>query len=295
MDRTSGRWVRETLREHGLRAQKGLGQNFLVDAHIADIIVGACDLQPTDVVVEIGPGLGALTGRLAAQSRLVLALEYDRGLHALLRDDPPGPNVVPVWGDARQADLDALAAEYAGGEHGAYKVVGNLPYYLTSPFLWRLLTGGTNAGLLVLMVQWEVAGRLLAAPSSSDYGALTVAVAYYRRAELVRRVPRTVFHPVPEVDSAVVRLVRREEPPVAVPDEAFFFQVVRASLANRRKTILNSLAVGIPELSRETWAEVLQTAGIDPARRGETLSMAEFAALAGAAAPLGPETEKGVG
>jgi len=299
MDRTSGRWVRETLREHGLRPQKGLGQNFLVDAHVADMIVEACGLQPSDVVVEIGPGLGALTGRLAAQSHLVLALEYDRGLYALLREDPPAANAVPVWGDAREADLDGMVAEYTGGEFGCggkpYKVVGNLPYYLTSPLLWRLLTGGVNAGHLVLMVQWEVAGRLLAVPGTAGYGALTVAVQYYCRAGLVRRIPRTVFHPAPDVDSAVVRLVKRDEPPVAVPDEEFFLQLVRASFANRRKKLSNSLAAHMPGLSKEAWDKVLQATGMDPERRGETLSLAEFAALARAAAPALSGLEKGVG
>lgn len=283
MDRTSGRWIRETLAEHGLRLHKALGQNFLVDANIRDIIVGACDLQPSDVVVEIGPGLGALTAHLAANSRLVLALEYDRGLHALLTDDPPGANVVPVLADARQVNLDDLVAEYTGGEYGSggkpYKVVGNLPYYLTSHLLWRFLVERFNVGLMVFMVQLEVAGRLLAAPGDKDCGALTVAIGYFCRTELVHRVPRTVFHPAPAVDSAVVRLVKRGVPPVDLPSEPLFFQLVRASFANRRKKLLNSLAGQMPDLSREGWARLLAAAGIAPERRGETLSMEEFATL----------------
>lgn len=279
MDRTSGRWIRDTLLKNGLRLHKSLGQNFLVDANIRDQIVGACDLKPSDVVVEIGPGLGALTGQLADTSRLVLALEYDRGLYSLLSQDPPGENVVPVLADARQVNFDDLVAEYTDGGAKPYKIVGNLPYYLTGPLLWRLLLERFNASLMIFMVQLEVAGRLLAAPGAKDFGALTVAVGYFCRTEIVRRVPRTVFHPAPEVDSAVVKLIKREVPAVDVPSEALFFQLVRASFANRRKKLLNSLSAQMPVLSRQTWGGLLVDAGIEPSRRGETLSMEEFAAL----------------
>ncbi len=287
MDRTSGRWIRETLAAHDLRLHKALGQNFLVDANIRDQIVGACQLTPADVVVEIGPGLGALTGRLAESVRLVLALEYDRGLHALLTADPPGENVIPVLGDARSVNFDDLAATYTDGEYGRggkpCKVVGNLPYYLTGNLLWRLLVERVNASLMVFMVQLEASGRLLATPGDREAGALTAVVQYYCRTELVRRVPRTVFHPAPAVDSAVVRLLKRETPPVEVPDEDLFFQLVRASFANRRKKLANSLAVHMPDFSRETWVRLLSAAGIDPDRRGETLRLSEFADLTGLA------------
>jgi len=287
VDRTNARWVRETLTKSGLRLHKALGQNFLVDANIRDRIVEACDLSPSDMVVEIGPGLGALTARLAEKGQLVLALEYDRGLHELLTAGPPGRNVIPILGDARRADFDALAATHTDGLYGSrgrpYKLVGNLPYYLTGSLLWRLVTERINASLMVFMLQAEAAGRLLAAPGDHDYGALTVAVQYLYRPEAVRRVPRTVFLPVPEVDSVVVRLAKRDVPPVKVPDEALFFQLVRASFANRRKKLANSLVNQVPGHSRAEWTSLLAAAGIDPDRRGETLSLAEFAALAGVA------------
>ncbi|CCO08579.1 16S rRNA (adenine(1518)-N(6)/adenine(1519)-N(6))-dimethyltransferase RsmA [Desulforamulus hydrothermalis] len=283
---TSPSAVREIIRAHGFKVRKALGQNFLLDANIIEKIVQAAELSREDLVFEIGPGLGTLTRRLARSAGQVIAVELDTNLLPILAETLADfPNTRVVHGDALQADFDKLAGEYAGGIFGqpgrGYKLVANLPYYITTPLLMHLLTGGFNLQCLVVMMQKEVADRLLAPPGGKDYGSLSVAVQYYTVPEVVARVPKTVFFPAPEVDSAVVRLTRRAVPPVQVTSEALFFKVVRAAFGQRRKTLLNSLT-GSGLAARENWLQVLAAAGIDPARRGETLTMQEFAALANA-------------
>lgn len=284
MEVTSPAGIRHILNRYQIACRKSFGQNFLIDRNIAGKIVAAAELQPDDLAVEIGPGLGALTIRSAGSAGKVLAVEIDRGLLPALAEVLAGlDNVVVIQGDALGIDFDRLAQEHTGGVYGRagrqYKLLANLPYYITTPLLLRLLHEHYNISLMVIMVQLEVAARLTAAPGTKDYGALSVAVQYFTDAKLLFRVPKTVFFPAPAVDSAVVRLVLRQEPAVPVKDEKTFFQIVRAAFGKRRKTLLNSLAGSDMAIAKDLWKDVLHNCGIDPARRGETLSLAEFARL----------------
>lgn len=270
------------MKAKGLSPRKSLGQNFLVDANIARKIVEKAELTPEDIVVEIGPGLGALTQELARRAGLVIALEIDRGLVAALREIVTGiENVCLVEGDALKTDFDELVREVLGvedrGRLPGYKIVANLPYCITSPLLVHLLGNNFNIQYLVVMLQAEVAERLVARPGVKDYGTLTVFVQYFAEPQIIMRVPRTVFYPRPEVDSAVVRLVVRPQPPVDIEDREFFFRVVRAAFAQRRKTLANALRTLTS--AREPVEAALSEAGIAPLRRAETLSLEEFVRL----------------
>ncbi len=267
--------TRRLLEKHGLRPQKRFGQNFLTEPAYIEKIAAAAELGPEDTVLEIGPGLGALTQELAARAGRVLALEIDKGLAAVLQELFAGQeNVEIVCADALTADIPAILGE------GPFKVTANLPYYITTPIMMRLLESGWDWQSMVLMVQKEVADRLLASPGGKDYGVLTASVAYRSEASLVSHVPASVFYPRPNVDSALVRLQRREKPPVQPADEKLFFQVLRGSFCARRKTLLNSLKQS--GVYAGDWREVLAAAGIDGGRRGETLSLAEVAAISDA-------------
>ncbi|HEX3032532.1 MAG TPA: 16S rRNA (adenine(1518)-N(6)/adenine(1519)-N(6))-dimethyltransferase RsmA [Bacillota bacterium] len=276
--------TRRLVKKYGFRFKKSLGQNFLVDEQVLQAIVNAAQLTPGDVVVEIGPGLGTLTRRLAQQAGRVIAVEVDRNLEPVLRETLAGLDNVEVhWGDVLKTDLDALVSDKTEQEFGrggkSYKVVANLPYYITTPIVMRLLEEGYNLESLVIMVQQEVAARLVAAPGTRDCGAISVAVHYHTIPELVTRVSRKAFVPPPEVESGVVRLTRRTEPPVLVGSEHLFFRVVKAAFAQRRKTLLNALANSGFSLDKSGWAELLESLGIDQNRRGETLAIEEFALL----------------
>jgi 16S rRNA (adenine1518-N6/adenine1519-N6)-dimethyltransferase len=272
------------MQSHGISCRKSLGQNFLVDNNIINKIIAAAKLNNTDLVVEIGPGLGALTLPIARAAGKVIAVEVDRGLVTVLSEVLEGAqNVEIVQGDALKIDFDRLVGEMTGGEYGSsgkqYKLMANLPYYITSPFIMHLLLGRFNISMMVIMIQAEVAERLAASPGSKAYGALSLAVKYFTEPEILFRVPRTVFYPKPGVDSAVVRLSVRPEPAVAVRDETAFFKIIRAAFGKRRKTLLNALTGSTLGIDRETCLRALKYSSIDPGRRGETLSLAEFAGL----------------
>jgi len=262
-----------------------LGQNFLIDSNIVNKIIEAAELSPGDLVVEIGSGLGALTARIARSAGKVLAVEVDRGLLPVLAEVVEAAGDVEIiHGNAMEIDFDCLVREKTGGQFGRgsgrYKLLANLPYYITSPLLIRILQERYNFSRMVIMVQSEVAARLAAAPGTKDYGLLSVVVQYFTDVKVLFRVHRTVFYPAPAVDSAVVRLLVR--PPVnPAQDEKTFFKVVRAAFGKRRKTLLNSLADSGFGISKEVWKAVLESSGIDPGRRGETLSLTEFARLTG--------------
>lgn len=270
--------IKELLARHGLAARKSLGQHFLTDRKVIARIVTAVDIKPEDVIVEIGPGIGVLTRGLAAAGARVVAVEVDRGLARLLVEEMAGySNVRVVTADALETDLDALVRGLEGLEK--YKVVGNLPYYITSPLLLHLLQRQRNMTVAVVMVQQEVAARLLSAPGSRTYGPLSVAVQYRSLPELVTKVPCEAFWPRPKVDSAVVRLVVRDKPPVEVPDEELFFKVVRGAFTQRRKTLVNSLAAVSLGLSKDEVRQALAEGGIPWGYRAENLSLAQWAAL----------------
>lgn len=281
---TSPAAIRNIMQSHGISCRKSLGQNFLVDNNIISKIVSTAELTKEDIVVEIGPGLGALTTKIARTAGKVIAVEVDRGLLAVLPEVLEGvQNVEMIQGDALKTDFDRLVEESTGGVYGGcgkkYKLMANLPYYITSPVLMHLLLSRFNISIIVIMVQAEVAERLAALPGSKVYGAISLAVQYFTVPEVLFRVPRTVFYPKPEVDSAVVRLAVRPEPAVSVRDENALFKIIRSAFGKRRKTLLNSLTGSGLGLDRDNCLRALENAGINPGRRGETLSLEEFASL----------------
>ncbi|UPT58095.1 16S rRNA (adenine(1518)-N(6)/adenine(1519)-N(6))-dimethyltransferase RsmA [Geobacillus thermoleovorans] len=287
-DIATPRRTKEILERYGFSFKKSLGQNFLIDANILRKIVDVADISPDTGAIEIGPGIGALTEQLARRAKKVVAFEIDGRLLPILADTlSPYDNVRIFHQDVLKVDLHAVIAEELA-DVSDRMVVANLPYYVTTPIIMKLLTERLPIRGMVVMLQKEVADRLAAKPGTKDYGSLTIAVQYYTEAEVVMTVPRTVFMPQPNVDSAVIRLVKRQHPPVVVDDEGVFFQVVRASFAQRRKTLFNNLTNNLPggKENKEQIERVLVALGIDPRRRGETLDIAEFASLSNALAPL---------
>ncbi|MCI6158313.1 MAG: 16S rRNA (adenine(1518)-N(6)/adenine(1519)-N(6))-dimethyltransferase RsmA [Selenomonadaceae bacterium] len=263
------------LKAFGLHMSKKLGQNFLIDAGIVQGIVDAAEIEPGEKILEIGPGIGTLTQGLAEAGAMVTAVELDKKLPAVLAETLKGyDNVRIVPGDILKVDIPALMGE------GPYKVAANLPYYITTPILMALLERHLPITRMVTMVQKEVAERMVAKPGSKTYGALSVAVQYYTDPEIVLDVPPRSFLPAPEVDSVVIVCKVRETPSVAVKDEKRFFRVVKAAFGQRRKTLSNALKGG--GFPKEQVRDAMERAGIDPTRRGETLSLAEFGRLADA-------------
>lgn len=271
--------TKDIIAKYGFTFKKSLGQNFLIDQNILRKIVSAAELDETKGALEIGPGIGALTQQLAQAAGRVTAVEIDNRLIPILRDVLANtPNVHVEHGDVLKLDLPALMKERFAGLSGV-SVVANLPYYVTTPILMKLLEEKLPLEHIVVMIQKEVAQRMAAKPGGKEYGSLSVAVQYYCVPELVCIVPHTVFIPQPNVDSAVIKLSLRDKPAVEVEDEAFFFRTVQACFAQRRKTITNNLTAYVGKTNRELLGPLLEGCGIDPARRGETLSLAEFAAL----------------
>lgn len=263
------------LKAFGLRMSKKLGQNFLIDARIVQGIVYAAEIQPGDRVLEIGPGIGTLTQGLAEAGADVTAVELDKKLPAVLKETLKAyDNVRIVPGDILKVNIPEIMGE------GPFKVAANLPYYITTPILMTLLERHLPITQMVTMVQKEVAERMTARPGSRIYGALSVAVQYYTEPEIVLDVPPRSFIPAPEVMSVVVSCRVRKEPAVKVSDEKLFFRVVKAAFGQRRKTLMNALKGG--GFPKEAVRDALETSGIDPTRRGETLTLAEFGRLADA-------------
>jgi len=269
--------LRQVLGQHGFTLKKQLGQNFLIDKHILDRIVEAAELSAEDGVFEVGPGAGVVTQRLAARAKTVVAVEKDRGLASVLEVVlRPFENTEVVFEDVLKVDLPQLWKKFADCRR--VSVVANLPYYVTTPILFQLLESHVPLHHIVVMVQKEVADRLAASPGGKDYGALTVAVQYYAEVDRVVRVPPGAFTPPPNVESTVIRLRMRSNPPVNVADSAALFRVVRTAFAMRRKTLLNNLTHGFG-ITKAACVALLEDAGIEPSRRGETLSLAEFAEI----------------
>ena len=279
--------TQEILKKYGFSFKKSLGQNFLIDPNILRNIVGHADLTKDSAAIEVGPGIGALTEHLARQAGKVMSFEIDQRLLPVLEDTlSPYDNVKIVHSDVLKADVKGLIdTELAGFKD--IMVVANLPYYVTTPILMKLLTENLPLRGFVVMMQKEVADRISAKPGTKAYGSLSIAVQYYCTAEVAMIVPKTVFMPQPNVDSAVLKLIRHDEPPVSVIDEDFFFSVTRAAFAQRRKTLLNNLQSQLPngKAKKEDILRALELAAVEPTRRGETLSIAEFGALADALHP----------
>lgn len=273
------RRTKEIIAKYGFSFKKSLGQNFLIDGNVLNRIVDAAELDERKGALEIGPGIGALTQRLSEAAGKVTAVEIDQRLIPILGDVlADKPHVTVVHGDVLKLDLKQLFEEQFADCDGV-SVVANLPYYVTTPILMKLLEERLPLQNIVVMIQKEVAERMAAKPGGKEYGSLSVAVQYYCEPQLVCTVPHTVFIPQPNVDSAVIKLKVRDTPAVQVPDEAFFFRVVQASFAQRRKTLMNNLTAFVGKEGREELTALLNRIEIDPGRRGETLSLEEFAKL----------------
>ncbi|CAM3986935.1 16S rRNA (adenine(1518)-N(6)/adenine(1519)-N(6))-dimethyltransferase RsmA [Alkalicoccus chagannorensis] len=269
------------LEKYGFRFKKSLGQNFLIDPNILRNIVEAAGVTKDSGVIEIGPGIGALTEQSARQAGRVLAFEIDQRLLPILEETmAPYEHVEVVHEDVLQADLhERIRRHFEPGQDLA--VIANLPYYVTTPILMKLLEEELPIRTMVMMMQTEVAERISAAPGSKAYGSLSIAAQYYAEAETVFTVPKTAFVPQPNVGSSILRLTRRAHPPVSTKQEALFFELVRASFVQRRKTLHNNLAAYWKDtFTKEAIGGNIREAGVEPSRRAESVTMVEFAALA---------------
>jgi 16S rRNA (adenine1518-N6/adenine1519-N6)-dimethyltransferase len=277
---TSIRTIKQTLSEKKFAPRKSLGQNFLTDENIINKIGLAGNLGAEDLVLEVGPGLGALTEKLLKSVAQVVAVEYDRGLCTILNERLAGfKNLLLLNQDILTLDIQQALQNYSSGAYH-FKVLANLPYYITTPVIFKLIESGLPWELMVFLVQNEVAERLIAAPAAKEYGALTVMIGFLGQVEKIGLVPKTVFYPVPKVDSAIIKITfnKGREQLELYPS---LHQVVQAAFGQRRKTILNALASLEPFFNNKSiLADRLWGLGIDPKRRGETLSLEEFLGIA---------------
>lgn len=267
----------EVLQKYKFTFQKKYGQNFLIDTNVLERVLGAAKVTQEDCVLEIGPGIGTLTQYLAERAGKVVAVEIDRNLIPILEETlSPYSNVAIVNEDILKLDIRQLVEK----EGRPFKVVANLPYYITTPIVMGLLEGGIPLESITVMVQKEVADRMQAGPGTKDYGALSLAVQYYARPQVVANVPPNCFIPRPNVGSCVVCLTRYQEPPVRVADERKMFALIRASFNQRRKTLANGIgnAPGLG-ISREQVAGALEEMGLCATTRGEALTLEQFAVL----------------
>lgn len=269
----------EILKKYNFVFQKKYGQNFLIDANILEKIVSASGITGQDCVLEIGPGIGTMTQYLAKSAKEVIAVEIDKALIPILEDTlSEYDNVTVINEDILKLDIGQIVEEKNGGR--AVKVVANLPYYITTPIIMGLLESRVPIESITVMVQKEVADRMQTEPGTKDYGALSLAVQYYTKPKIVLQASPSCFMPKPKVGSTVIRLARHERPPVDAVNEKFMFSIIRASFNQRRKTLVNGLSNDAKlGLAKERIAEALETMGLPPAVRGETLSLKEFAQL----------------
>ncbi|MFG6324682.1 MAG: 16S rRNA (adenine(1518)-N(6)/adenine(1519)-N(6))-dimethyltransferase RsmA [Lachnospiraceae bacterium] len=269
------------LQKYGFHFQKKYGQNFLIDSNILDKIIRAADVDRDDCVLEIGPGIGTMTQYLCEHAREVVAVEIDKKLIPILEQDTLSAykNVTIINEDILKVDINAIVQEKNNGK--PIKVVANLPYYITTPIIMGLFESHVPLESITIMVQKEVAERMQVGPGTKDYGALSLAVQYYAKPEVMLTVPAGCFMPRPNVDSSVIKLTRHEKPCVSVSDEKWMFDIIRASFNQRRKTLVNGLG-NAPELNltKENILSALEKTGLLPTVRGEALTLEQFASLA---------------
>ena len=267
------------LQKYNFNFQKKFGQNFLIDTSVLDRIISAAEITKEDCVLEIGPGIGTMTQYLAESAREVVAVEIDKALIPILQDTlSEYDNVTVINEDILKVDINRIVQERNEGR--PIKVVANLPYYITTPIIMGLFESHVPLKSITIMVQKEVADRMQVGPGTKDYGALSLAVQYYAKPQIVANVPPNCFMPRPNVGSAVIRLTRYEQPPVQVQDEKKMFALIRASFNQRRKTLVNGLT-NAPELklTKEAVAEALEKMNLSPTIRGEALTLEQFAKL----------------
>ncbi len=267
------------IQKYNFMFQKKFGQNFLIDTHVVDKIIRSAGLTKDDMVLEIGPGIGSLTQHLAEHAGKVVAVEIDKNLIPILRETLVAyDNITIINEDILKVDINALAEEYNGGK--PIKVVANLPYYITTPIIMGLFESHVPIESITVMVQKEVADRMQVGPGTKDYGALSLAVQYYAKPEIVANVPPNCFIPRPTVGSAVIKLTRFKESPVDVNDEALMFKLIRASFNQRRKTLVNGLTNSSElSFSKEQITKAITSLGWQVTIRGESLTLEEFAKL----------------
>ncbi|AFS77207.1 dimethyladenosine transferase KsgA [Gottschalkia acidurici 9a] len=267
--------TKEIVSKYGFKFSKSLGQNFLVDGNIIRNICEGANITEEDGIIEIGPGIGTLTQQLSKYAKKVVAIELDKKLLPILEETlSECENVKVINEDVLKVDLERLIEEEFKGLN--VKVVANLPYYITTPIIMKLLESKLDIQQIVVMIQKEVALRMQANPGNKDYGALSIAVQYYSQPEIIANVPASVFIPRPNVDSAVIMLSVYDEPKVKVKDEKLMFNVVKSAFGQRRKTLLNALSGGNLNLTKEEVSKVLEEANIDPKKRGEVLAIEDF-------------------
>ncbi len=270
-------YVKNVLSRHGFTFSKALGQNFLINPNVCPKMAAECGCGTDVGVIEIGPGAGVLTNELARNSYKVVAIELDKRLIPVLEETLSEHNNVKIInGDAMKLDMSVLITEEFNG--GEVVICANLPYYITSPIIMKLLEERLPINSLTVMVQKEAAERICAAPGTRESGAISVAVHYYSEPQLLFRVSKGSFLPAPKVDSAVIKLNILKEPPVSVQDEKMFFKVVKAAFSQRRKTLSNSLSSGL-SIPKPEAAKILEQAGIKQTARAEEITMEDFAAI----------------
>ena len=268
------------LQKYNFNFQKKFGQNFLIDTRVLERIINSAEITKEDCVLEIGPGIGTMTQYLAEAAREVVAVEIDKNLIPILQNDTLAAydNVTIINDDILKVDINKIVQEKNNGQ--PIKVVANLPYYITTPIIMGLFESHVPLQSITIMVQKEVADRMQVGPGTKDYGALSLAVQYYAKPEIVANVPPNCFIPRPNVGSAVIRLTRHEKPPVEVQDEAYMFALIRASFNQRRKTLLNGLTnAGSLGVTKEQITEVLAEMGLPATIRGEALTLEQFGEL----------------
>lgn len=274
--------TQEIIKKHNFSIQKKYGQNFLIDEHVLNKIIAAAELTEDDYVIEIGPGIGTMTERMAPECKHVTAIEIDKELIPILSETLSGfDNVDIINEDVLKVDLNKLIAER--NDNKPVKVVANLPYYITTPIIMSLLENKIPIDTITVMVQKEVADRMMVGPGTKDYGALSLAVQYYAKPYIVANVPMNCFIPRPNVASAVIRLTCHKEPPVTVKDEKLMFNLIRASFNQRRKTLINGISnfSGL-SFTKEQVAMALNSIGLNENIRGEALDLEKFAKLSDA-------------
>ena len=269
--------TKEILKKYGFSLTKGLGQNFLIDGSVIESTCDAAGITKDDCIIEIGPGIGTLTQFLCERAGKVISIEIDRDLIEIHKETLPYENLKIIYDDFMKMDLEKIIAEEFGDSN--VKVVANIPYYITTPIVMKILEDRVKVESITVMIQKEVAERFQSPPGNKEYGAISAVIQYYAKPEIKFIVPKTVFIPQPKVDSAVIVMKIYDEPPVDVKDEKLFFKLIKGAFGQRRKTIVNSVSGTIGDIEKNELKETLEKLGYNPSIRGEKLGIEDFALI----------------